>query len=87
MFKIYYDLSCLVIIMTIYLDLSFFLCIVKGTEQKVKKDLLDIWAYIPAGMAAGMAAVLISLVKSRAGRQMVQRKKVGAIFLCFFLIK
>ena len=33
-----------------------------------------------------MAAVLISLVKSRAGRQMVQRKKVGAIFLCFFYL-
>ena len=47
MFKIYYDLSCLVIIMTIYLDLSFFLCIVKGTEQKVKKDLLDIRIFRP----------------------------------------
>ena len=37
-------------------------------------------------MAAGMAAVLISLVKSRAGRQTVQRKKVGAIFLCSFYL-
>ena len=33
-----------------------------------------------------MAAVLISLVKSRAGRQTVQRKKVGAIFLCSFYL-
>ena len=37
-------------------------------------------------MAAGTAAVLISLVKSRAGRQTVQWKKLGVIFLCFFYL-
>ena len=37
-------------------------------------------------MAAGTEAVLISLVKSRAGRQTVQWKKLGAIFLCFFYL-
>lgn len=38
MFKIYYDLSCLVIIMTIYLDLSFSFALSKALNRRLKRS-------------------------------------------------
>ena len=37
-------------------------------------------------MAAGAAAVLVSFVKSRAGKQNIGWKRIGEIFLCFFYL-